>query len=156
MAMMANESENSCSRHERLAIGAWLEGSGQREQGSLYGATYRLFDVGLGLTVGRTVGPILADVSVFPELTWGTVEERKLVPVTSERLWGAALGARLRMGFLLGAWCPFIFVAGSYAVWAESYTAYYPHVFSGSVKLPPGNRSLGLGLAYLFGTPSSD
>jgi hypothetical protein len=137
-----------------LAIAAWLEGSGQRESRSLYGA-YRLFDVGLGLTVGRTVGPILADVSVLPELTWGTVEEGTLSPMPSEHhLWGAALAARLRMGLPLRAWCPFIFVADSYAVWAESYSVYYIHVFNGSLKLPPGNLSLGLGLAYRFGTPT--
>jgi hypothetical protein len=137
-----------------LAIAAWLEGSGQRESRSLYGA-YRLFDVGLGLTVGRTVGPILADVSVLPELTWGTVEEGTLSEMRSEHhLWGAALAARLRMGLPLRAWCPFIFVADSYAVWAESYSVYYIHVFNGSLKLPPGNLSLGLGLAYRFGTPS--
>ena len=140
-----------------MAIAAWLEGSGQREPGTLYGATYRLFDVGLGLTVGRTVWPILADVSVLPELTRGTVEEGTLSPMPSDHhLWGAALGARLRMGLLLRAWCPFIFVAGSYAVWAESYTAYYIHVFNGTLRLPPGNLSLGLGLAYRFGTPSLD
>ena len=137
-----------------LAIAAWLEGSGQRESRSLYGA-YRLFDVGLGLTVGRTVGPILADVSVLPELTWGTVEEGTLSPMPSEHhLWGAALGARLRIGLPLRAWCPFIFVADSYAVWAESYTVNYTYVFYGTLKLPPGNLSLGLGLAYRFGTPT--
>jgi hypothetical protein len=141
----------------RLAIAAWLEGSGQRQPGTLYGGTYRLFDVGLGLTVGRTVGPILADVSVLPELTWGTVEEGAQSPMPpGHHLWGAAVGARLRMGPVLRAWCPFIFVAGSYAVWAESYAAYYIHVFNGTLSLPPWNLSLGLGLAYRFGTASLD
>ena len=140
-----------------LAIAAWLEGSGQREPDSLYGATYRLFDVGLGLTVGTTVGRMLADVSLVPELTRATVEEGTLSEMRSEHhLWGAALGARLRIGLPLRAWCPFIFVEASHAVWAESYTAYYIHVFNGTLKLPPANGSLGLGLAYRFGTPSLD
>ena len=143
-----------------LAIAAWLEGSGQREPDSLYGATYRLFDVGLGLTVGTTVGRMLADVSLVPELTRATVEEGTLSEMRSEHhLWGAALGARLRIGLPLRAWCPFIFVEASHAVWAESYTAYYIHVFNGTLKLPPANGSLGLGFELLrhaqlgFATP---
>jgi len=139
-----------------LAIGAWLEGSGKRQKRLPFSYAYRLYDLGLGLTVGETVGPLLADLSVLPELTWQTVEDRYLVPGTSVTLWGAAAGARLRMGPRLGQWCPFIFVAGSYAFWVQSHTVYHQHVYSGSVPLPRGNVSIGLGLAYLFGVASSD
>jgi hypothetical protein len=144
----------------RLGIGAWFERSGKRgqrgQEGSYGSAHTRLFDLGLGLTVGNTVGPFLADVSVLSELRWDKVEDRNMVSGTSARLWGVATGVRLRVGLRLGAWCPFIFVAGSHAIWEESYTVYYQHVYAGSMTPPRGNGSLGLGLAYLFGVASSD
>jgi hypothetical protein len=135
-----------------LAVGAWLEGSGEREQTTVHESpAYRLYDLGLGLTVGETVGPLLADLSVLPELTRLTVESRNLVSGPSVTRWGAAVDARLRVGLLFGSWCPFIFVAGSFAYRAERFTVYDQSVYSGSTTIPRGNASLGLGLAYLFG-----
>jgi hypothetical protein len=141
----------------RLAIGAWLEGSGKREQAMLDGsAAYRLYDLGSGLTVGETAGPLLADLSVLPELTRLTVEgSGSPVSGQGETRWGAAADARLRVGLLLGTWCPFVFVAGSYAFTAESPTFYGSHGVPESLTIPRGNASFGLGLAYLFGTASS-
>jgi hypothetical protein len=134
-----------------LAVGAWLEGSGEREQATLHGsAAYRLYDLGLGLTVGKTIGPLLADLSVLPELTRLTVEGRDLVSGTSLTRWGAAADARLRVGLLLGTWCPFIFVAGSFPLTAESLTFYGTSAYE-SLTISTGNVSFGLGLAYLFG-----
>ena len=139
-----------------LAIGAWLEGSGKSEQATQDGpAAYRLYDLGLGLTVGGTVGTVLADLSVLPELTLLSIEARNLVPGTSVTRWGAAASERLRVGLRLGPWCPFIFVAGSYAFRAERFTVYDQHVYSGDTTLPRGHTSLGLGLAYLFGVASA-
>ena len=135
-----------------LAVGAWFEGSGKREQTEVdESPAYRLYDLGLGITVGKIVGPLLADLSVLPELTLVKVESRYLVSGQSATRWGAAADARLRVGLLLGPWCPFIFVSGSYAFREESFTVDHQHVYSGSTTLPHGNASLGLGLAYLFG-----
>jgi hypothetical protein len=149
-----------------LGIGAWLEGSGQRSQPTAPGSpVYRLYDLGLGLTIGKTVGPFLADVSVLPQLTLLTVKASNVVsgedvhqsgPESMTR-WGAAADARLRVGFLLGPWCPFILVAGSYALRAASFRVYESHVYNGSTTLPRATMSLGLGLAYLFGaSPQSN
>jgi hypothetical protein len=137
-----------------LAIGAWLEGSGQRERPMVRGrAAYRLYDLGLGLTVGETVGPIFGDLSVLPELTLLTVEGRNLNPGKSVTRWGAAADARLRLGLVLGPWRPFVFGAGSYALLAYRLTLDdYPEQ---STTLSRRNAILGLGLAYCFGAARS-
>jgi hypothetical protein len=136
-----------------LAMGAWLEGSGQREQAmDLGSAAYRLYDFGFGPTVWQEIGPIFGDLSVFPELTLFTIKTKLMVrgqlhPGQSLTRWGAAAEARLRLGLVLGPLRPFIFVAGSYALTAERLT-YYPEE---SMTLARGNVRLGLGLAYCFG-----
>jgi hypothetical protein len=137
-----------------FAIGARLEGSGQRERAMVTGsAAYRLYDLGLGLTAWKEVGPLWGDLSVFPELTLLTVEGRNLNPGKSVARWGAAADARLSLGLVLGPWRPFIFVAGSYAFLAERLTLEdYPEQ---SLSLSRGNVSVGLGLAYFFGAAKS-
>ena len=137
-----------------LAIGALLEGSGQRERPMVRGqAAYRRYDLGLGLTVGKAVGPIFGDVTVLPELTLLTVEGRNLNPGKSVTQWGAAADARLRLGPVLGPWRPFIFGAGSYAFSAERLTLDdYP---GQGTTLSRRNVMVGLGLAYAFGTAKS-
>jgi hypothetical protein len=140
-----------------LGIGAWLEGSENREQKTAP-ASYRLYDLGLGLTVGETAGPLLADFSVLPELTLTRLsgEGETLGSGTGVTRMGVAAAARLRVGLRSGPWCLFIFVARSYILWEESDTVYIQHVYSGSVMPPRRNVSLGLGLAYLFGADSSN
>jgi hypothetical protein len=139
-----------------LAIGVWLEGSGQRDAMVRGQAVYHLYDLGLGLTTGAAAGPVFAEVSVLPELTLLAVEGEHLIAGKSGTRWGAAAAARLRLGLLLGSWRPFIFAAGSFPFGAERFTVYDQHVYYGSTTLPRGNASLGLGLAYCFGAASSD
>lgn len=138
-----------------LALGARIEGTGEREQAMVRGrAAYRLYDFGLGLSVGETVGPLFADLSLLPELTWLAVEGRDLNPGKSVTRWGAAADVRLRLGLMLGRLCPYVFAAASYAFRAERLTvddSPYP-----STTLPRGNVSLGLGLAYLVGVPGAN
>jgi len=136
-----------------LAMGAWLEGSGEREQALLIGgpATYRLYDLGFGPTVWQEVGPIFGDLTVAPELTLLTIKTVLMVrgqPGPSLTRWGAAAEAHLRLGLVLGPLRPFIFVAGSYALTAERLNLYY---LEQGTTLARGNVRLGLGLAYLFG-----
>ena len=138
-----------------LAMGAWLEGSGQREQAMAGGsAAYRLYDLGFGPTVWQEVGPIFGDLSVLPKLTLLTIKGRIMIrgeehPGKSLTRWGAAAEARLRLGLVLGPLRPFIFVAGSYALTAERLTLDdYPEQ---SMTLSRRNISVGLGLAYCFG-----
>jgi hypothetical protein len=139
-----------------LGIGAWLEGSGERDAMGRGEAVYHLFDLGLGLTSGTVVGPLFAEVSVLPELTLLAVKGEYLTPDTSVSRWGAAAAARLRLGFQVGSWRPFIFAAGSFPFWGERFTVYNQHVYAGSTTLPRGDVSFGWGLAYCFGAPSSD
>ena len=138
-----------------LGMGAWLEGSGQREQAMAVGsAAYRLYDLGFGPTVWQEAGPIFCDLSVFPELTLLTIKtllESKagLEPGKSLTRWGAAAEARFRAGLVLGPLRPFIFVAGSYALIAERLTLdEYPE---DSTTLARRDVRLGVGLAYFFG-----
>jgi hypothetical protein len=138
-----------------LAIGAWLEGSGEREQAMVRGqAAYHLYDLGVGLTAGETVGPVFVDASVLPELTLLTVEGKNLNPGRSISRWGAAADGRIRLGLALGAWRPFFFVGASYAFRAERLTLDdYPYEH---ITLRRGNASYGLGLAYCFGADRWD
>jgi len=138
-----------------LAMGAWLEGSGQREQATVFGsAAYRLYDLGFGPTVWQEAGPIFCDLSVLPELTLLTINTQPMIrgelhPGNSLTRWGAAAETRLRVGLVLGPLRPFIFVAGSYALTAERLTLDYSP--EQSTTLSRGNVSVGLGLAYCFG-----
>ena len=137
-------------------VAAWLEGSGAREQAlPRSSATYRRYDLGLGLAVGKTVEPFFADLSFLPELTRLTVEGERLYSGNSENQWGVAAGARIRVGLLIGPWCPFLFVAGSYDLTEEQFKFYGSHDYD-ILTIPPGNASYGLGLAYLFGAANSD
>jgi hypothetical protein len=138
-----------------LAIGAWLEGTGEREQAIENGSvTYRRYDLGVGPTVGKEVAQLFGDLSVLPKLTRLTLQGTHVVrgfvtenPVTR---WGIAADARLRLGLVLGPWRLFMFVAGSYASQAESLTLY--HYPDRGVTVGRGNVSLGVGLSYCFGT----
>ena len=137
-------------------VAAWFEGSGAREQAlALSSATYRRYDLGLGLAFGKTVEPLFADLSFLPELTRLTVEGERLVSGNSENRWGVAAGARIRIGLLIGPWRPFVFVAGSYDLAEEQFTFYGSHGYD-VLTIPRGNASYGLGLAYLFGAANSD
>jgi hypothetical protein len=131
-----------------LAIGAWLEGSGQRERQMERGSgAYRLYDLGLGPAVWKEKGLIFGDLSVLPKLTLLTVQTTALgrgqaIPGKRATTWGAAAAARLRLGLVLGPWRPFMFVAGSYALIAERVTLdVFPEE---GVTLARGNVSLGV------------
>jgi hypothetical protein len=137
-------------------VAAWLEGSGAREQAlRRSSATYRRYDLGLGLAVGKTVEPLFADLSLLPELTRLTVEGEKISSGHSENRWGVAASARIRVGLLIGSWCPFVFVAGSYDLTEEQFNFDGYHGYD-VLTIPLGNASYGLGLAYLFGAANSD
>ena len=118
-------------------------------------ATYRRYDLGLGLAVGKTVEPFFADLSFLPELTRLTVEGEKLYSGNRENRWGIAAGARIRVGLLIGPWCPFAFVAGSYDLAEDQFKFYGSHGYD-FLTIPGRNASYGLGLAYLFGAANSD
>lgn len=141
----------------RLAVGAWVEASGERKRATVdWSYTHRLYSLGLGLTVRETAGRLLVDLSVFPELTRLTAEGAYLVSGSSQTRWGGGAGTRFRLGLPLGPWCPFIFVGGSFVWWTESLSVYEQHVYSGNVALPSRNASLGVGLAYRFGEARSN
>lgn len=139
-----------------LAVAAWFEGSGAREQALVRSsATYRRYDLGLGLAVGKTVEPLFADLSLLPELTWLTVEGTEPYSTNSENRLGLAAGARIRIGLLIGPWCPFMFAAGSYDLAEEQFKFDGYHGYD-VLTAPRGNASYGLGLAYRFGATHSD
>jgi hypothetical protein len=137
-------------------VAAWFEGSGAREQAlPRSSATYRRYDLGVGFAVGKTVEPLFADLSLLPELTWLAVEGEKISSGHSENRWGVAASARIRVGLLIGSWCPFVFVAGSYDLTDEQFSFDGNHGYD-ILTIPGGNASYGLGLAYLFGAANSD
>jgi hypothetical protein len=139
-----------------LTVAAWFEGSGAREQELAHSsATYRRYDLGLGLAVGKTVEPFFADLSLLPELTRLTVEGAEISSGHSENQWLIAAGARIRAGLLIGPWCPFMFVAGSRDLAKEQFKFDGSHGYD-ILTIPRGNASYGLGLAYFFGAANSD
>jgi hypothetical protein len=134
-----------------LAVAAWFTGSAAREQAlANSSATYRRYGLGVGLAVGKTVAPLFADVSLLPELTRTTAAGAKLASGNGGSQWGVAASAWIRAGLLIGPWCPFVFVAGGYALTEEQFKFDGSHGYD-LLTIPPGNASFGLGLAYRFG-----
>ena len=139
-----------------LAVTAWFEGSGAREQELAHSsATYRRIDLGLGLAVGKTVEPFFADLSLFPELARLTVDGAEISSGHSETQWLVAAGARIRVGLLLGPWCLFMFLSGSHDVAQERFNFDGSHGYD-VLTIPRRNASYGMGLAYFFGAANAD
>lgn len=136
-----------------LGIDAAFAGSGERERSMGSGlpgsAAYRNYGLGIGLNLRRSVGPLLADLALLPELTLLTVDGRNLSPGRSVTRWGAATTARLRVGLGLGRWRPFLFAGSGYALRGERLVVDgYP---DRGIALSRWSFALGLGLAYRFG-----
>jgi hypothetical protein len=134
-----------------LGIDAIFAGSAERERPMVRGlAAHRLYGLGLGPSLRKQLGPVFGDLVVFPEVTLISVEGRGLSPGRSVTRWGVAVDGRLRIGLALGSWRPFVFAGTSYALRAEHLVLDdYPEQ---GITISRWNLSLGLGLAYLFGS----
>lgn len=133
-----------------FGIDAVFAGSGERERAMVRGAAaYHLYDLGLGVSLRKRLGPAFADLGVLPEVTFLAVDGRNLSSARGVTRWGAAACARVRLGLVLGPWHPYAFAGVSYALRAERLVLDdYPEQ---GITLSRWNFSFGLGLAYLFG-----
>ena len=135
-----------------LSVASLLESTRDRDRPLAPAvATYRTYRLGLGLGARHRWAHVVGQAGLFPEVTLLTVDGQQLTESRRVSTWGAAGALRGRLGIPVGRICPFLFAGASLDLRAQRLTL---EGSQASIVLSRWNLSVGVGLAYRFGSRS--